>query len=278
MINGNKWTVPWRARAGAYMVRGVLLALTQTSLTVLMASPMTAQAQNAGSARGGSAEARSLEMVPFLQRTPKEQTQQALMAAVERGAYADVGPNGPDGNRFMASAWAVLHNSAGMPQFANSSQAQIFSSTLLSVVQAINQATWERVGDQPPQFGAVIRDFRQASSYANQMRNLLDPFTLQFCGSQTSQCVQVLEGWVQDVGGASVRGAQRIQSARVAQWQKEQQGVAELERQREAQQRAVQKAQEQAKNDAAAADIAAQTARIRAKQSAGSSGGAARGQ
>lgn len=190
-----------------------------------------------------------------------------LVIAVESGAYIGVNPNAQVGEEFMASAWAVLHAGNGMPNFGNSSQAHIFSTNLLMVVQNINSATWGRVSNQPPQFGAEITDYRQAPLFGQQMRNLLDPYTLQFCGSRVAQCADLLQAWVNDIGAASMRGANRLHKSRLAQWQSEQQTLADQQRQRQAQQLAEQQAKEQAQNDALNADIAAQAARIRAQQS-----------
>ena len=216
--------------------------------------------------RGGTVDRQSLRFVPFLRQPVKEQTMQELVTAVESGAYTGVNPNSQVGEQFMASAWSVLHAGNGMPNFGNSSQAHIFSTNLLMVMQDINSATWGRVSNHPPQFGAEITDYRQAPTLGQQMRNLLDPYTLQFCGSRIAQCADLLKAWVHDIGEASLRGAMRLQSGRLARWQSEQQILAELQRQRQAQQHAEQRAKEQAQNDAFNADIAAQAARIRAQQ------------
>jgi len=216
--------------------------------------------------RGGTVDRQSLRFVPFLRQPAKEQTMQELVTAVESGAYTGLNPNSQAGEQFMASAWAGLHNGNGLPLFGNSSQAHIFSTNLLMVVQEINAATWDRVSSNPPHFGAAIKDYKQAPMFAHHMRNLVDPYTLQFCSNRFKQCKALLEPWVRDIGEASVRGAKRLQSDRLAQWQSEQQTLADLQRQRQAQQHAEQRAKEQAQNDAFNADVATQAARIRARQ------------
>lgn len=216
--------------------------------------------------RGGTVDQQSLRFVPFLRVPAKEQTMRDLVTAVEGGAYTGVNPSTQVGEQFMASAWAALHAGDGMPNFGNSSQAHIFSTNLLMVVQDINSATWGRVSNNPPQFGAEITDYRQAPMFGHQMRNLLDPYTLQFCSNRAAQCADLLQAWVHDIGEASMRGAKRLQKSRLGQWHSEQQALAEQERQRQAQLHAEQTAKEQAKNNAVNADIAAQAARIRAQQ------------
>ncbi len=216
--------------------------------------------------RGGTVDRQSLRFVPFLRQPVKEQTMQELVTAVERGAYMGVNPNSHAGEQFMASAWAGLHSGNGLPLFGNSSQAHIFSTNLLMVVQEINAATWDRLSSNPPHFGSAIKDYKQAPMFAHHMRNLLDPYTLQFCSNRFEQCKALLEPWVRDIGEASVRGAKRLQSGRLAQWQSEQQTLADLQRQRQAQQHAELRAKEQTQNDAFNAEVAAQAARIRARQ------------
>ena len=207
-------------------------------------------------------DAQSLRFVSFLKKPPQQRSEQELLAAVEHGAYALAGLSGsPDGDVFMASAWAVLGGQYGMPMFGNSSEAQIFSGTLLAVVNSINVNTWDQIGASDSSPGSPVRSFSEGPSYANAMRNLTEPDTLQFCGAQVNQCAGVLEQWVRKVGEASQQGAQRVQVERIAKRQQAQDALA-------ARQLAEQRALEKAKNDAVEADIAAQTARIRAKQNA----------
>lgn len=197
-----------------------------------------------------------MRFIPFMKLTPKERTQQELLHAIERGDYANAGPNSWDnGNALMASSWAVFHGQQSMPSFANSSQAHIFSSTWLAVVQSINAATWDKTNLATVTSGSAIRGYTGSVSFESSARNLKDPYTLQFCGAQTSQCAQLMDLWIQAVGDASLRGAKQRESHRIAEGVRRQEAIAAQVR-----------AEQQAKDDAVSADIAAQAARIRAKQ------------
>ncbi|MEG0976336.1 MAG: hypothetical protein RSF42_16685 [Comamonas sp.] len=220
----------WRKTAAALTVFGALIS-AQT--------PARAQSD--------------MQFVPFMQLTPKERTQQELLLAIERGDYADAGPiSGDRGNALMASSWEVFHGQQGMPNFANSSQAHIFASTWLAVVGSINAATWGKTDLATATSGSAIRGYAGGASFESSARNLTDPYTLQFCGAHTNQCVQLMEQWIRAVGDASQRGAQQRESNRIAEGVRRQEAIA---------------AQARANDDAVSADIAAQAARIRAKQS-----------
>ncbi|MBF5004759.1 hypothetical protein [Diaphorobacter caeni] len=197
-----------------------------------------------------------MQFVPFMRQAPKERTGQELLRAIERGDYANAGPNDSEaGVALMASSWAVFHGQQGMPGFANGSQAQIFSSTWLAVVKAINVATWERTQLATSASSSAITGYAGSESFESNVRNLKEPFTLQFCGAQTDQCARLMDQWVRAVGDASMRGAKKRESDRIEEGLRMQEAIA-----------AKQRAAEQAKHDAASAEIAEQAARIRAKK------------